>query len=110
MGFFLAVWVVSAVAGAVIGVSKGRGEIGFTLGLILPVVGVGVIAAMHPTPEFEALRSRELVEAARVPPTTGNGMPSCPYCAELVKPAAKSCSRCGRVLRTEPAGGVSRTA
>ena len=110
MAVLVAFWVMSAVAGLVIGATKGRAEIGFTLGVILPMVGVAVIASMNPSAEFEAHRSREVVAASRVPPTTGNGMSSCPYCAEIVKPAAKSCRRCGRELQGKQPGEISRSA
>jgi hypothetical protein len=64
---FVITWLVCAFVGWRIGSSKGRAGAGFTLGLLLGVIGIIVIAVMRPRPEFAQQRSRQTAVAA--PPT-----------------------------------------
>lgn len=68
----LLVWLVSAVLGAVIGASKGRGGLGFALGALLGVVGLVIIAVVAKTPEKRAAEisaTRALLAPTQPSPT-----------------------------------------
>jgi hypothetical protein len=92
--------VVCAFIGKAIGDTKGRGGLGFVLGLVFGVVGLVVIALIHPTVEAQARRDRDLAAAAQASGTSSRLRP-CPWCAELIQPAARICRYCGRDVQTE---------
>lgn len=84
MEVFLVIWLVCALLGLLIGQPKGKGGLGFLLGLFLGVIGLIIIAVAKPA------------EAA--PQGTATDRIPCPHCAEAVLPAANVCPHCHRDL------------
>lgn len=84
---FIIIWIVSAVLGAMIGGSKGRGGAGFALGFLIGPLGVLITLFLKP--------NNEKVEAEAI--TSGSAR-KCPFCAELVKAEAVVCKHCGKDL------------
>jgi hypothetical protein len=121
----------AAVGGGIgywIGSGKGRGGVGFALGLAFGWIGWIIVALLHPTVEVEArrmaalaaaLRRNEGVEARRMAAlpaalrrnesVSGTGRP-CPWCAEIIKPAASVCRYCGRTVPPAPAAVIDAPA
>lgn len=99
MAAILMLWVAVAVAcalvGRALGERKGRGSEGFWLGLFLGVVGIVIVLVISPTPEAQARFNQEVARAAERLGGAAALRP-CPWCAELVQPAARLCRYCGR--------------
>jgi hypothetical protein len=55
---------VCAVIGTIIGIGKGHPVWGFCLGLLLPVIGLVVIAVTKPSAEYQARKATERMRAA----------------------------------------------
>jgi hypothetical protein len=102
---FILLWCgVGGIIGYAIGNSKGRGVEGFWLGLLLGVIGWIIVAFQHPSDEVAArqqaaatvldsqVREVEMREQRR----------PCPWCAELIQPAARVCRYCGRDVDPVP--------
>jgi hypothetical protein len=51
---FLVIWIICAVIGWMIGSSKGRPKFGFTIGLLLGVLGVIIVAFARSSSELDA--------------------------------------------------------
>ena len=51
--------IVCGLLGLAVGDTKGRGSLGFWLGLFLSVLGVAIVALMSPTAESQAKHDRE---------------------------------------------------
>lgn len=85
---YLAVfWVLSGIAGSVIGSNKGRSGDGFALGFFLGPLGLLIAVFMKPNTtrmEADALATGESRK--------------CSFCAELVKAEAIICKHCGKEL------------
>lgn len=100
--FYFFVWFgIGGGIGAAIGSSKGRGGTGFVLGVLLGFIGWIIVAVMEPTVENRLRSSSELLQAmqASQPNQSFRDTPTdraCPWCAELIKPAARVCRFCGR--------------
>jgi hypothetical protein len=103
----------AAVGGGIgywIGSGKGRGGVGFVLGLAFGWIGWIIVALLHPTAEVEARRMASLADALRGDETvSGLGRP-CPWCAEIIKPAASVCRYCGRTVQPAPAAVIDASA
>lgn len=99
MGAVLVFWVlvglaVSGVIGLAIGQAKGRPGAGFLLGFFLGWIGWIIIAVMSRTPEAQARRDVEIARQAQLLGGVSAVRP-CPWCAEMIKPAAIVCRFCG---------------
>jgi uncharacterized membrane protein YfcA len=87
----LLVWsAIGALVGYLIGKWKGRGTLGLWLGLLLGVIG-WIIVAVLPDSQRVTGPSRR-----------------CPFCAEVVQPAAVVCKHCGRDIPLTRAADVTR--
>jgi hypothetical protein len=99
---FLLIWIgIGGGIGAAIGSSRGRGGLGFALGVLLGFIGWIFIAVMEPSAEERLRRTTELAKAMQVSSGAIQQRPesaerACPWCAELIKPAAVVCRFCGR--------------
>jgi ribosomal protein S14 len=92
----LVVDIVGGAVAAVIAQSKGRNAVGyFFLGVLLPIVGIIIAAAMRPN--APVLEDRELATGDRR---------RCPYCAEVIRSEAKVCRYCARSLADDEVAGV----
>ncbi len=87
------------------GKNKGLGTAGFFLGFFLGIIGIIIVSFMqgNPTP---ILRRRSLHRpipgrgrSAPPAPASAKGLVPCPYCAELIQPAARICRFCKSALR-----------
>jgi hypothetical protein len=86
--------VLALILSAVIGATKGRGGLGFILGLFLGWIGVIIMLVMSNKHEEER-RHREMVAAA------GSGsavMIRCPNCGGLAPEGKRFCPECGGAL------------
>ena len=111
--------IVGGIVGALIGNSKDRAGTGFLLGFLLGFIGWIIVAVMEPSPEERTRRQQEATTAAAMgaaiynaqsgaaahypaaPPAAAATDHPCPWCAEMIKPAAIVCRFCGRDV--EPA-------
>jgi hypothetical protein len=86
----IVVWMLGAFLTAVIASSKGRPlSLWFVFGLFFPAISFIGALVIRPT---DAVRRERDLEAGFAP---------CPHCAELSRPEASVCSRCGRPLVVE---------
>jgi len=112
-GLLILLFLWAAVGGGIgywIGSGKGRGGLGFVLGLVLGWIGWIIVALLHPTAEVEARRMAVLAAALRGDETvSGLGRP-CPWCAEIIKPAASVCRYCDRTVQPAPAAVIDASA
>ena len=70
METYLVIWIVCAIAGALIAQSKGRSPIGgAVLGLLLSVIGVLIVACWSKAPTPAATQTPKDVTAAKPPET-----------------------------------------
>jgi uncharacterized protein (DUF983 family) len=82
------IWIPAVIVGGIIGSRKGKGGLGFVLGLLLSWLGVIIIAVVQPNHD-------KLVE---------NGIEQkCPHCAEYISSEAKVCKHCGKDVAPESA-------
>lgn len=86
MAWAIAWFALSLVAGAIAG-NKGRSGFGFFVLSILLSPLVGILAAFAASPDHEKIKKNTIED--------GEGR-TCPYCDEIIKPAAKVCKHCGR--------------
>jgi hypothetical protein len=99
---YLLIWIgIGGGVGAAIGSSKGRSAAGFFLGLFLGIIGWIIVAVMEPTAEQRLLRTSELARFIQQPQNNQQqarvvAERACPWCAELIKPAAIVCRFCNR--------------
>jgi len=109
--FLFLLWV--AVGGGVgywIGSGKGRGGLGFVLGLLFGVIGWLIVALLQPTVDVEERRIALLAAAVHGDEfASANGRP-CPWCAEIIKPAASVCRYCNREVQPVPAATTNASA
>jgi hypothetical protein len=99
---YLLIWIgIGGGVGAAIGSPKGRAAAGFFLGLFLGIIGWIIVAVMEPTAEQRLLRTSELARFIQQPQNNQQqarvvAERACPWCAELIKPAAIVCRFCNR--------------
>lgn len=113
MGAFVALLLVVglpfAIIGSAIGSNKGHAGAGFVLGLLFGPIGLIIVAVIPATPEAEAVRSAQVAAATQV--LAGQRLRHCPWCAEVIQPAAIICKHCGRdVPVSEPHGDTAKSA
>src|SRR5689334_19654363 len=102
MSQVVVIWLIVAfvcgLVGSAIGSGKGRQGAGFALGALFGIFGILIIAVMSPTPEAQAEMNEEVAAAqAQLAQATGRNestLRRCPWCAELIQPAAKICRYC----------------
>lgn len=86
-------WLLPVIIATIIGVNKGKGGIGFVLGLFLSWIGVIIIAVMENT------KQRERQHAEMVAAVGGQGgqlvKVKCPNCGALADENVKFCPECG---------------
>jgi hypothetical protein len=89
---------ISGLIGYAIGTTKGRGGLGFVLGLLFGFIGWIIAALLGPSTDFEARRAVAIADAVNARPMDGTGAPGatrpCPWCAEPIRPQAKVCRFC----------------
>jgi hypothetical protein len=95
----LLIWAgIGGLIGYAIGNSKGRGTEGFWLGFFLGIIGWIIEAFQKPTGEVAARQEAlaTVVDAQAREVQMRDQLRPCPFCAELIQPAAKVCRYCGR--------------
>ena len=85
----LVLWVVPIIVGISLGSRKGRGGLGFALGIFLGWLGVLIIALTSPTAEARRIEALSYGFA-------------CPFCQEIVRQGATVCPHCQRDLPSPP--------
>jgi hypothetical protein len=112
---YVLIWIgIGGGIGAAIGSSRGRGGLGFALGMLLGFIGWIFIAVMEPSAEERLRRTTELANVMQASSGAIQQRPesadrACPWCAELIKPAAVVCRFCGRdVPRVEYSAPIPR--
>jgi hypothetical protein len=113
VGYVAGMALIGGGIGYLIGQSKGLATVGFCLGALLGFIGWIIVAVMEPSPEERLRRDAELVSLraeAGVPGGFGKPMSTserpCPFCAEMIKPAAILCRCCGRDVPAVPVQAV----
>lgn len=86
-------WLVPVIIATIIGVNKGKGGIGFILGLFLSWIGVIIVAVLENT------KQREQQHAEMLAAVGGKGgqvvKVKCPNCGALADENVKFCPECG---------------
>ena len=80
-GVLVTIWMISALAGAMVGQSKGRAWLGFALAAILGPIGVLICAVMSKTPKKRAENlglARDALGLLMVPLRTTRRPPAAP--------------------------------
>ncbi len=111
---FCSVVAIFGLIGWAIGKPKGRGDAGIVLGMVLGPIGLVVIALLGCSQEQAPRQAGVWTDNPPLPPPTtdglgagygvlqrANGRVACPWCAELILPAAKLCRYCGREVQAE---------
>lgn len=90
---FFVCWIaIGGGVGALIGSSKGRGPLGFVLGLLLGIIGWIIMAVLSPTPEHAA---KGLVPGTTTTVGAYAAMyRECPHCKEQMRRDARLCPHC----------------
>jgi len=85
--------------GYLIGRNKGKGGLGFVLGLFLGIIGWIIIAVIpgEPAPVNRVSRLRRPERPGPGRPGADDRVP-CPHCAEMIRPAAHVCRFCNNKI------------
>lgn len=101
---FLAIWLGSAIACAIIAENKGRSTVGwFFLGFFFGVIALIVIATAPNSKLLDATQATS-ASTAKIAAnmTEADDSYPCPICAETIKKAAIKCRFCGEELPIPP--------
>lgn len=80
MAAYLAIYLSGFLLAWLVGAAKGRGAEGFIFGLLLAWIGLAIVLCLSPTAKAQGRRP-------------------CPYCAEMILPAATVCPHCHKEMK-----------